>query len=207
MKTIIFDFDGTIADSSQVFMHGWNAFAEQYHYLKVDESDIALARTMTLHECAKRYRFPMMKMPIILPKIYRYYNAHIKSVKPYDGIHDMLKLLKEAGHELVILSSNEKKNIEDFLIANEITEIETVLSANKLFGKDRTLKKFMKDRRLKTSNLFYIGDEQRDLEACKKCDIPFGWVSWGLHGEELIEPYEPAHKFYNPKQIVAYFES
>lgn len=206
MKTIIFDFDGTIADSSYVFMHGWNAFADQYGYKKVDERDIASARGLTLHECAKRFHFPMMKMPIILPKIYRYYNEHISQVSPYVGIADMLKALKAAGHQLVILSSNEKKNIDDFLAVHALKEIDLVLSANKLFGKDRALKRYMRDARIDASNLFYLGDELRDLEACQKCGIAFGWVSWGLQGEELIAPHGPTFKFYSPMEITDYFK-
>lgn len=207
MKTIIFDFDGTIADSSEVFMHGWNAYADQYGYLKVDEEDIRLARSMTLHECAKRFQFPMLKMPIILPKIYRYYHAHISEVKPYDGVQDMLKFLKAEGHHLVIVSSNEKANIEGFLKLNEIQEFETVLSANKLFGKDRALKRYMQEKSMDPTSLYYIGDEVRDLEACKKCRIPFGWVSWGLQGEEIIEAYAPAKKFFSPKDIISHFQT
>lgn len=206
METIIFDFDGTIADSSYVFMNGWNAFADQYGYEKVDEQDIKLARSMTLHECAKRFRFPMLKLPVILPKIYSYYNAHISKVDPYGGIVEMLHQLKQAGYRLVILSSNEKKNIEDFLERHEISVFDTVLSANRLFGKDRTIKKYMRDTGVAASQLFYIGDELRDLDACKKCNIPFGWVSWGLQGEELIKPHAPANLFYNPNDICTYFK-
>jgi len=206
LKTIIFDFDGTIADSSKVFMHGWNQFAEQYGYKKVDESDIRLARKLTLHQCAKRFQFPMLKMPIILPKIYTYYHAHMELVIPYEGIVDMLDALKRAGYTLAILSSNEKRNIEAFLARHNITQFDKVLSANKLFGKDRTLKSFMKEARLDPTLIYYIGDELRDLEACKKCAIPFGWVSWGLQGEELIAAHAPANKFYSPLEISAYFQ-
>ena len=205
MKTLIFDFDGTIANSSIVFMHGWNEFADQYGYLKVDEGDIALARGLTLHECAKKFHFPMLKMPIILPKIYKYFHANIGQVQPYEGICEMLKALKEAGNELVILSSNEKRNIDAFLKQHGITEFQTILSANKLFGKDRTLKKFMKDRQLNGESIFYIGDELRDLQACQKCGISFGWVSWGLQGEQLINPYNPSNKFYSPNDIISQF--
>ena len=202
MKKIIFDFDGTIADSSMVFMQGWNQFAKQYGYLPVNEDDIKLARNMTIHECARKFRFPMYKIPVILPKIYSYFKQHITEVQVYDGMKDVLKQLKKAGFKLYILSSNDKANIETFLQHNGIDEIDEVLTSNKIFGKDYVLKKFMKMYGYQPNEVFYIGDELRDIQACNKCGIPFGWASWGLQGLELIKKEKPMHLFYKANDIV-----
>ena len=203
---IIFDFDGTIANSSIVFMHGWNAYADQYRYLKVDESDIELARKLTLHECAKRFHFPMYKMPIILPKIYSYFKQHVHEIEAYEGMKEALEALKKEGYALYILSSNDKANIEAFLQHNDITVIDEVLTSNKLFGKDRVLKRFMRERKVEAESIFYVGDELRDIEACNKCNIDFGWVSWGLQGFELIEKEKPKMQFQQPSDIIKAFQ-
>ena len=202
MKHIIFDFDGTIANSSIVFMHGWNEYADQFNYLRVNEQDILLARTMTLQQCAKKFNFPMYKMPIILPKIYSYFKRHVHEIHLYDGMRETLNTLKQQGFKLYILSSNDKGNIESFLQIQQITAIDEVLTSNKLFGKDRVLQKFMKQRQIHKEEIFYIGDELRDIEACNRCGISFGWASWGLQGFDLIEKENPKLVFDTPEDIV-----
>lgn len=203
MKTIIFDFDGTIANSSIVFMNAWNEFAPQYGYLQVDESHIQQIRKLTIQQGAKKYNFPMIKLPFILPKMYSYVHTHIHEVEPYEGMVDVLHLLKKAGYKLVILSSNDQRNIESFLQHHQLLLFDKILTSSKLFGKDRTLKLYMKESGEQPHDIFYIGDELRDFEACKKCRIAFGWVSWGLQGEELIEAAGGiAEKFYEPAHIV-----
>lgn len=202
MKHIIFDFDGTIANSSIVFMNGWNQFADIYGYLQVNEKDIELARNMTLHESAKKFQFPMYKMPIILPKIYGYFKEHIHEISPYDGMKEVLQTLQDLGFQLYILSSNDKSNIESFLQLQGITSISEVFTSNKIFGKDRVLKKMMKQRQIAKEDIFYIGDELRDLEACNKCQIDFGWASWGLQGYEVLAHEKPKLLFDSPQHIV-----
>lgn len=202
MKYIIFDFDGTIANSSIVFMHAWNEYADQYSYKKVSEHDIAEARTMTLQQCAKKFHFPMYKMPIILPKIYSYLHQRIDEVLLYDGMHEALQYLADEGYTLYILSSNNRENIEAFLNKEGIDVIEEVLTASKLFGKDRVLKKFMKQNQIAAADIFYIGDELRDAEACQKCAIDFGWVSWGLQGYDIMKQMNPNRIFETPADIV-----
>lgn len=202
MKYIIFDFDGTIADSSNVFMDAWNLYADEYQYDKVDISEIAATKHMTIPQRAKKYRFPMHKLPIILPKIYRYFNEHTAEIRSYPGIKETLIELKRQGYELFILSSNNKDNILKFLAKEQITLMTDILTSSKLFGKDKILKKFMKQQRIEPNQILYIGDEFRDLEACSKVGIPFGWASWGLDGEQLIDTLNPTYKFKDPHNII-----
>lgn len=202
MKTIIFDFDGTLADSKVVFRDAWNEFAPQFHYKQVELSDIQATNHMTLGERAKHFQFPMHKLPIILPKIYRYFYEHIEEITLFDGMKAVLDHLAASGYTVYILSSNKKENIEQVLVRHDVKNVQQVLSSSKLFGKDRVLKKLMKEQRLEPENILYIGDELRDLEACRKVGIDFAWVSWGLDGEAMIEPLKPVYKFSTPQQII-----
>lgn len=201
MKTIIFDFDGTIADSAAVFRDAWNEYASVYHYDQVEFHHIAETRHMPLQKRAKHFRFPMHKLPIILPKLYRYFRERANEVKIFDGVGEMLEALHTKGYQICILSSNSVENIEAVLQHNNISTIHHVISAGKIFGKDAALKKFMKAQRLSPTDILYIGDEFRDLEACNKVGIPFAWVSWGLDGDSLIRSRNPVYCFDQPADI------
>ena len=201
MKYVIFDFDGTLADSNHLFMKAWNLFADQYHYDRVTEEDISTSRNLTIHERAKKYRFPMHKLPIILPKVYAYFQEHIREVKLFEGISEMLNNVQHAGYKIIIISSNAKENIELLLKQQQVHSVSQVLTSSRLFGKDTVIKKFMKQQKLTVADVLYVGDEIRDIIACNKVGVPFVWVSWGLDGYELIEKEKPTYVVHSPKEL------
>ena len=178
MKYVIFDFDGTLADSNHLFMKAWNLYADQYHYDRVTEEDTVTSKNLTIHERAKKYRFPMHKLPIILPKVYRYFKEHIDEVQLFEGILEMLNSIQQAGYTIVIISSNAKENIELLLKQQQVHVVSQVLTSSRLFGKDTVIKKFMKQQKLTQDDVLYVGDEIRDIIACNKVGVPFVWVSW-----------------------------
>ncbi|WP_240758368.1 HAD hydrolase-like protein [Lysinibacillus sp. SGAir0095] len=202
MKYIIFDFDGTLADSHAVFMKAWNNYADTFKYDRVKSEDIIATRNLNLHQRAKLFHFPMHKLPIILPKIYGYFKAHIQEVKVFDGIKEMLDILSQHGFKIIILSSNAKENIELLLAQEKIDAVSQVLTSSKLFGKDAVLKKFLKKQQLTPEEVLYVGDEIRDIIACNVVGIPFMWVSWGLDGFELIEKEKPKYVVHTPQDII-----
>ncbi|WP_338453325.1 HAD-IA family hydrolase [Niallia oryzisoli] len=199
---MMFDFDGTLADSSDVFMQAWNTYAEQYDYYPVVKEDFILTRNLTLQQRAKQFHFPMHKLPMILPKIYRYFREHVTDVKLFDGIKEMLDTLAQTGYNISILSSNAKENIELLLRQEKIDSVAQVLSSSKLFGKDAVIKKFLKQKQLAPEQLLYVGDEVRDIIACNKVNVPFMWVSWGLDGFEMIEKEKPKYVVHSPKELL-----
>ena len=201
MKYVIFDFDGTLADSNHLFMKAWNLYADQYHYDYVTEEDLVTSKNLTIHERAKKYRFPMHKLPIILPKVYRYFKEHIDEVQLFDDISEMLNSIQQTGYKIVIISSNAKENIELLLKQQKVHVVSQVLTSSRLFGKDTVIKKFMKQQKLTQDDVLYVGDEIRDIIACNKVGVPFVWVSWGLDGYELIEKENPSYVVHSPKEL------
>ncbi|WP_234978458.1 HAD-IA family hydrolase [Bacillus tuaregi] len=199
---MMFDFDGTLADSSDVFMKAWNTYAEQYDFLPVVKEDLILTRNMTIQQRAKQFRFPMRKLPMILPKIYRYFKENMNDVKLFDGIKEMLDTLAEKGYHITILSSNAKENIELLLEREQIDSVSQVLSSSKLFGKDTVIKRFLKQQQLQSEQLLYVGDEVRDIIACNKVSVPFTWVSWGLDGLELVAKEEPKYIVHTREELL-----
>jgi phosphoglycolate phosphatase len=206
VKYILFDFDGTLAISAEVYMHAWNTYAPVYRYLPVKMEDLQETRHLTIHERAKKFHFPMHKLAIILPKIYRYFNEHVADVPLYDGIKEMLEKLAQMGYKIVILSSNAKENIELILEKEKIEVVTEVLTSKRLFGKDTVIKKFMKKRGVTAGELLYIGDELRDIQACNKLGVAFMWVSWGLDGYELIQGEKPKYIAHTPAEIVEHLK-
>ncbi|MFJ7952519.1 HAD-IA family hydrolase [Lysinibacillus sp. NPDC096418] len=202
MKHIIFDFDGTLADSTQVFMSTWNTLADKYQYKKIKLNELESLKKLSLTERSKLFNFPMYKIPIIIPQFYRLFRQSIKEIPLIDGMKDLLQELKMKGHTITIISSNDQENILEFLKLNKIDTVTNVICSSHIFGKDKIIHKYLKDQQLKPSEVIYVGDEQRDIVACKKVGVPIIWVSWGYDAIEVVRSEKPDFKVYAPAEIL-----
>ena len=202
MKYIIFDFDGTLADSTAVFASAWNTLAQKYKFKGIEFKEIESLKKLSMAERSKLFDFPMYKLPMILPQFYRLYRQSLNEVHLYEGIKDVLMEIDKRGYKILIISSNSQENILEFLKMNGIQCVSNVLCSNRIFGKDKVLKKFLKDSSSTASDVLYIGDEQRDIVACKKVGVPIIWVSWGYDSIEVIQQEEPEYKVNAPKEIL-----
>jgi len=202
MKYIIFDFDGTLADSTAVFASAWNTLAQKYKFKGIEFKEIESLKKLSIAERSKLFDFPMYKLPMILPQFYRLYRQSLNEVHLYEGIKDVLMEIDKRGYKILIISSNSQENILEFLKMNGIQCVSNVLCSNRIFGKDKVLKKFLKDSSSSASDVLYIGDEQRDIVACKKVGVPIIWVSWGYDSIEVIQQEEPEYKVNAPKEIL-----
>jgi len=202
MKHIIFDFDGTLADSTAVFASVWNTIAKKYDFKKVELEEIEALKKISLIERSKLFNFPLHKLPIILPQFYQLYQQSLQGVQLFDHIKDVLKAITDKGYTIAIISSNASDNIEAFLKMNGIDDVSEVLCSSRIFGKDKVIKKYLRDANIKRSDVFYVGDEQRDIVACKKVGIPIIWVGWGYDAIEVIESEKPDYKVFSPAEIL-----
>lgn len=202
MKYIIFDFDGTLADSTAVLASAWNTIAQKYKFKGIELKEIESLKKLSIAERSKLFDFPMYKLPMILPQFYRLYRQSLNDVHLYNGMKEVLMEIDKRGYKILIISSNSQENILEFLKMNGIQCVSDVLCSNRIFGKDKVIKKFLKDTSITPSEVLYIGDEQRDIAACKKVGVPIIWVGWGYDSIEVVQQEEPDYKVATPQEIL-----
>ncbi|WP_404804218.1 HAD-IA family hydrolase [Lysinibacillus sp. S1] len=202
MKHIIFDFDGTLADSTAVFASAWNTLAQKYKFKGIELKEIDTLKKLSISERSKLFDFPMYKWPMILPQFYKLYRQSLNDVHLFEGMKELLIEIDKRGYKILIISSNSKENILEFLKMNGIHCVADVLCSNRIFGKDKVMKKFLKEANVDSSNVVYIGDEQRDIVACKKAGIPIIWVEWGYDAKEVVQNDEPEYSVSTPQEIL-----
>ncbi|AJK88579.1 HAD family hydrolase [Lysinibacillus fusiformis] len=202
MKHIIFDFDGTLADSTAVFASAWNTLAQKYKFKGIELKEIDTLKKLSISERSKLFDFPMYKLPMILPQFYKLYRQSLNDVHLFEGMKEVLLEIDKRGYKIIIISSNSKENILEFLKMNGIHCVADVLCSNRIFGKDKVMKKFLKESNVSATEVVYIGDEQRDIVACKKAGVPIIWVEWGYDAIEVIQNEEPEYKVATPEEIL-----
>ncbi|QMU31372.1 HAD-IA family hydrolase [Adhaeribacter radiodurans] len=191
IKYIVFDFDGTLVDSKSVFISVFNQLARKYKLKTMEADNIDYLRQLSIKERCQYLGLPLYKLPFLSAEFLRLYKNSMKDVILIEGIKNLVDQLTQQGYTLAIISSNSKENIQHFLQANQIHTINLIYSSPNIFGKDRVIKKFLKTYRLNPEEVVYVGDEGRDIVACKKNNIKVIWVNWGYDIIEVASKEKP----------------
>lgn len=203
-KYILFDFDGTIADSKKAFVLSWNKLAKKYNFKEMKFDELEEMKKLSMKERSAQLNFKMSMIPIVMPQLLKLYKESINDVKLFDGMVDLICRLEEKGYKIGIISSNSKENILAFLSKNKLGNIANtnVLCSNRIFSKDKQINKFLKNNHLAPSDIIYVGDEKRDIIACKKVGVKIIWVAWGYDSIEVVEGINPDFQVYKPEEIL-----
>ena len=202
MHTIVFDFDGTIADTLSVVIKIANKFADHYGYKKIPLSDLPKLREKKPSAVLRHLGISIFKLPIVVRKIRFEMNKEIVNLKTAVDLKDTLLSLKEKECVLGILTTNSRENVVEFLKKNDLEVFDFVYSGRAVFGKSRLLKKLMKDKTIPHKNPIYVGDEIRDVDAAKKAGIKVIGVTWGYNTKNALLTSHPDHIAENPEELM-----
>ena len=202
-KVIIFDFDGTIADTVEALVSIANSLAVEFNFAPITPEEFLLLKNLTSREIFKYSGIPLFKIPFLLKKVKRELKNKIPELKPIEGIPEALLELKENGSRLGIITSNSKGNVKEFLKINNLDNFfEFVHTGVTIFGKTTIINNVLKQKQIKTQEVIYVGDETRDIEASKKAQIKICSVTWGFNSEEALAKEHPDFLIHHPRELV-----
>jgi len=198
---VIFDFDGTIANTLDSIIDIMNNLSDEFGFRKIHDEDVEYLRGKRPREILKHLGISLFKLPFVIRKTRREINSHIALLSPSIDLLPTLKLLKENGCQVGIVTTNIEENVKKFLHANNLDLFDFFYTAKKVFGKDRTISKIIKDMKLEKSKVYFVGDEVRDIEAGKKVGIKTIAVSWGYNTKDALDKEHPDHLIDSPLEL------
>lgn len=191
-KTILFDFDGTLANTLKTVVEIYNKVAPEYNCKTVELEDVSRLQAMTISHLMKEQGISHITLAILLVRVRKELHINIDHVKPFFGIEEQLQTLKKMGYQLGIMSSNSQKNVLTFLESNNMKHLfDFVHTSKNIFGKHTAIKRIISNLSLQTNDVVYVGDETRDIEACKKIGVKIAAVSWGYNLPEVLQAMQP----------------
>lgn len=199
---IIFDFDGTIADSYMVAIQLFNSIAHKYGYKQIEDHQKLRNKSMRRILCEDLglswYQIPrfMMLAKSLIKKV------DAEKIHLFSGIADTINYLAERT-TLAIATSNDNTIVQRVLERHNIRGFTYIHSGISLFGKHVAIKNILKKLNKNPEQVLYVGDEVRDVEACKKIPLKIAAVSWGFNSRDALVKSNPDYIIDTPEQLCA----
>ena len=200
-KLIVFDFDGTLADSFHWFTRTINQLADLYHFKRVTPDECESLRVPHARTVLKHLRVPFWKVPRIGAHVRRLMNSEIHHIPPFDGVAQVLPQLAQQGATLGLVSSNSFENIQLVLGAENASLFAYRECGVSVFGKAAQLRKILGKSRFSPAETIYIGDEIRDAEAARAVRMRFGAVAWGYTQLDALQTQAPDETFLQVSEL------
>jgi phosphoglycolate phosphatase len=208
IKVIVFDFDGTVADTHATFVDIVNGLAGEFGYKPVSSEDIERLKNLSSREVIAQAEVSALRLPLLLRRVKRELNKRIEELEPFADLHSCLASLKEKGYTLGIITSNTRENVRIFLENNHLSEFFAfIYSGTPLFGKHKIIDRLIRQNRFQVSEVIYVGDETRDISAAKKSRVKAIAVSWGFNSPEVLAKFQPDYLIDHPRQLLDVLDS
>lgn len=201
-KVIIFDFDGTIADTLPIALKIMETVIKDFGYSSISSKEIEKLRSMSPLDIIMHLKLPLWKIPKLISAIRNKLHNQIEKVDLFPGIEKVLLKIKFRGYRLAILSSNKKETLDKFLLKKQLMFFDFVQSEPNVFEKSRLIKRFLKKNKINKEDAIYVGDEVRDIEACKKSGISIVAVTWGFNRKDILKKFKPDYLVHKPEEIL-----
>ncbi len=211
-ETVIFDLDGTLLDTLDDLTAAVNAALSICGLPLRSKEEV---RAFVGNGIAKLMERAIGARSDCFEKAFAafksYYAEHCHDMtKPYDGIMDLLHILKARGIKTAVLS-----NKADFAVkklANEYFSglLQEAIGENEEMG---IRKKPAPDaliavmERLQTKNAVYVGDSEVDVQTAANAGVDCICVTWGFREKETMEACGGKTFVDSPAEILKYCET
>ena len=192
---IVFDFDGTLADSLPWFRTALADVLDFHGLPPVCEDKAESLRGLSPKAIMDELKIPAWKIPFIANDVRKRAAQNIDQIPLFDGINEMLDALVKADIKIAMVSSNGEAAVRDVLGPDNAALVSHFACGAALFGKAQIFRKVMKQAKALPARTLCVGDEVRDIDAAREADCACAAVTWGFATREILEASAPDYIF------------
>jgi phosphoglycolate phosphatase len=196
-KSILFDFDGVIADTFD-FCY----VLHQQYYPGVSVDDYRKKMEGNIYEALK----PTAEFETVAKldeSFFAQYGPELMKRAVIESMGDVIINLA-AEYNLFIVSSSATDIVKNFLTKEKLSSyFKEVLGYEIEHRKVKKIKMIQDKYHIESSDALFITDTLGDIREAEKCGIKSIAVSWGYHPTETLEIGNPVAIADTPEELVA----
>lgn len=199
---LVFDFDGVLVDSLDIFMPAFMEAcrSEGVSSLATEDDFFRLLDDNLYQGMMNRG----MSRDAILRVVMQVKEALLRnwdSLHLFPGMAETVQAL--APHNrLVVVTSNETALVEQFLASHDLSYFQEVIGSDQEPVKTTILASLQRD--FPCLPCYYIGDTIGDIREGQRAGVKTVGVTWGWHGLRVSEA-QPDHLVHQPVELVTLF--
>lgn len=213
MKLIAFDVDGTILDTLDSIIHVVNETLYANGFYKVDDKEY-IRKALgygSYYLIEQALIFPYnhfydknVTTEVLQDYLKRYMADDASLTKPYEGVVELIKELKEEGYK-VIAYSNKPDSVLKPLMKEKFGDVfDDVLGQveGQAPKPNPEILLNMLDRiGISKDDAVYIGDSDVDVETARNAGMKMIAVTWGFRDRDFLEKLNPDYIVDNTKEL------
>ena len=201
MKLFLFDFDGVLVDSLDVYEKTVT------DCLKIINQPLTRGREEFLELFEGNFYESLVKRGVdldefIVSSVNILAGVDYSEMKPFGAMRPVLDELKK-NHPLVVISSNDTPTIQEALRLYNFSGIfQEILGSDFMFSKKEKILYAAKKYSAAPNDIYYIGDTTGDIKEGKQAGIKTVGVTWGWHSKEKMAAVKPDYLFDTPQELL-----
>jgi len=206
-KVIIFDFDGTLADTIDILLSITNRLSAEFGFKSATKEELAQLSNLNSWQILQYSGISIFKFPLLIRRLKGELHSEIPHIQLFPGIKEVLLELKKRGFQLGIITSNSRENVLASLAKNGLQDTFTFIYSGSTFGKHKVINKWLKIENINPEEVIYVGDEIRDIDAAKKTGIKVIAVGWGFNSPQALAAQNPNFLIQHPQELIEIINS
>ena len=212
MRPVLFDLDGTLADTIPLLLASMRA---AYAAVGGDvPEERAWLRGMGTPLRAQFMHFEANNLERVEPLINCYRDWQVANlaalVKEYDGVRELVDALRTAGHPVAVVTGK-----GDWMARLTLKQVGLLAPFDVIVGAEATTRHkpdpdplLVGAERLgvPARGALYIGDAPNDVLAARAAGMIDVWAAWGPFYPAELAPFVPTHTVAEPRGVLALLE-
>ncbi len=208
-KAFIFDLDGTIIDSSDYVLKGFN-YALEPHNIQIDWEDIERIRNRLPENLFDDYLTTDEEKENTWKRFAHYSKMFGNKVVVFDGLNEIFKLIKTKGLQLAIWTGRDQLSSRDILDSCDILEhFEFVIGSTDVSRNkpDPEGLNILSDQlKVTGKEMIVIGDHHHDIQGGNSIGAFSIHANWNHSNHEIDKRHIPNKMFKTVEELKTWIE-
>lgn len=202
-RLVIFDFDGTLADTFPWFTSVVNPTADRFRFRRAVPEETHFMRGLDARELLEYLAIARWKVPLIARHLRKRAEREKDTFQLFPGAESVVAALAAGGVKVAVVSSNGEETVRHVLGPEISARVDQFACGAALFGKARKFGRVLAAQGMAPREALCIGDETRDITAARRAGIACAAVSWGYMRRDVLAAARPDHLFDAMEEIPA----